>query len=88
MRNISLFLLSSVALTPVVRAQQQIINGGFEDWSFRTAFEQLDDWSTGNFTLPGVETTTKVPGHTGAFAVLTATCSSSCAPIRQEVSPV
>ena len=68
MRNISLFLLSSVALTPVVRAQQQIINGGFEDWSFRTAFEQLDDWSTGNFTLPGVETTTKVPGHTGAFA--------------------
>ena len=53
---------------PAAQAQLQIVNGGFEDWSLRTAFEQLDEWSTGNYQVPGLATTAKVPGHSGAFA--------------------
>lgn len=47
---------------------QQILNGGFEDWSDVFAFEQLSDWRTGNWEYPGLSTTTKVPGAAGSWA--------------------
>ncbi|QQR86371.1 MAG: T9SS type A sorting domain-containing protein [Flavobacteriales bacterium] len=49
-------------------AAQQIPNGGFEDWSDRAAYEEIDEWRTTNYQIPGVISVTRVPGHSGANA--------------------
>lgn len=47
---------------------QQIPNGGFEDWTDRVAYEEIDEWRTTNYQIPGLVSVTKVPGHSGAHA--------------------
>lgn len=47
---------------------QQIANGTFENWSNVTAYENIDEWNNGNYQIPGVVTTTKVPGQLGQYA--------------------
>lgn len=55
-------------LLPILALAQQPVNGGFEDWSDVFAFETIDAWRTGNWQIPGVATTTKVPGPSGLYA--------------------
>src|SRR5262245_16598037 len=65
MRKLSTLLLLS---TTLAAPAQQIVNGGFEDWTDVFAYEQLSSWRTGNWQYPGLATTTKVPGNSGSWA--------------------
>lgn len=49
-------------------AAQQIANGGFENWTVQSLFENPDDWETPNGQAPGLVNITKVSGSAGAFA--------------------
>ncbi|MBK8339843.1 MAG: hypothetical protein IPK99_07510 [Flavobacteriales bacterium] len=68
MRNVLLALFCTIALATAVHAQQQVANGGFEDWSQVTLYEEIGTWTTINGQLPSDPTTTKVPGYAGSWA--------------------
>lgn len=56
------------ALGPAICMAQQIPNGGFESWSDRTAYEEIHQWRTTNYQIPGLVSVSKVAGHSGAHA--------------------
>ncbi len=55
-----LLLSTFMLLTTLAFAQPgQIANGGFENWTLQTLFENPDDWRTGNYEQPPYITVTK-----------------------------
>lgn len=66
MRRIVSNTIVAFLMAPCVA--QQIPNGGFETWSDRLAYEEIDEWRTTNYQIPGLVSVAKVPGHSGVHA--------------------